>query len=284
MLKELLTNEPALPLAIDASAREVLTEVGNILLNACLGTFGNMLKVQVSFSVPHLNLDTLRRRARVAADQPRGRCATRWSSTPASSCATPRSPATGDRAQRRVARSADPRGRGVGAAAQRGEHARRRRRDAADRRDGPRGSTSSPTQGIFTTDTALVVRAGTAGSSARPASPADDVDRPAAVRGLSRSRRRAASTRTTATRSTGEVARPRRSASISYLHPGRAPAPAEPMPQSARIAPLEPTARDRRHDHRHRGRQRARRQRARAAQPDRRPPSGARASPRRRRG
>ncbi len=59
MLKELLTNEPPLPLAIDASAREVLTEVGNILLNACLGTFGNILKVQVSFSVPSLNLDTL---------------------------------------------------------------------------------------------------------------------------------------------------------------------------------------------------------------------------------
>ena len=37
MLKELLTNEPALPLPLDASAREVLTEVGNILLNACLG-------------------------------------------------------------------------------------------------------------------------------------------------------------------------------------------------------------------------------------------------------
>jgi chemotaxis protein CheC len=59
MLKELLTNEAPLPLPIDASAREVLTEVGNILLNACLGTFGNILQVQVSFSVPHLNLDTL---------------------------------------------------------------------------------------------------------------------------------------------------------------------------------------------------------------------------------
>ena len=56
MLKELLTNEPALPLAIDASAREVITEVGNILLNACLGTFGNLLKVRVSFSVPHLEI------------------------------------------------------------------------------------------------------------------------------------------------------------------------------------------------------------------------------------
>jgi len=59
MLKELLTNEPPLPLPLDTTAREVLTEVGNILLNACLGTFGNILKVQVSFSVPSLNLDTL---------------------------------------------------------------------------------------------------------------------------------------------------------------------------------------------------------------------------------
>jgi chemotaxis protein CheC len=59
MLKELLTDEPALPLGVDASAREVLTEVGNILLNACLGSFGNLLQVRVSFSVPRLNLDTL---------------------------------------------------------------------------------------------------------------------------------------------------------------------------------------------------------------------------------
>ena len=59
ILKELLTDEPALPLPLDASAREVLTEVGNILLNACLGTFGNILDVQVSFSIPHLDLDTL---------------------------------------------------------------------------------------------------------------------------------------------------------------------------------------------------------------------------------
>jgi len=59
ILKELLTNEPAMPLQMDASAREVLTEVGNILLNACLGSFGNLLHVQVSFSVPHLTLETL---------------------------------------------------------------------------------------------------------------------------------------------------------------------------------------------------------------------------------
>jgi chemotaxis protein CheC len=59
MLKELLTDEAPLPLQLDASAREVLTEVGNILLNACLGTFGNILQVQVSFSVPQLSLESL---------------------------------------------------------------------------------------------------------------------------------------------------------------------------------------------------------------------------------
>ena len=44
---------------IAARAREVLTEVGNILLNACLGMFGNLLDVRVSFSVPRLHMDTL---------------------------------------------------------------------------------------------------------------------------------------------------------------------------------------------------------------------------------
>jgi len=58
-LKELLTDEPALPLQLDASTREVLTEVGNILLNACIGTFGNLLKVPMSFSVPNLDIETL---------------------------------------------------------------------------------------------------------------------------------------------------------------------------------------------------------------------------------
>jgi chemotaxis protein CheC len=59
ILKELLTDEPALPLSIDASAREVIGEVGNILLNACLGMFGNLLRVQVSFTVPHVTLEGL---------------------------------------------------------------------------------------------------------------------------------------------------------------------------------------------------------------------------------
>ena len=55
-----MTNEPALPLELDASSREVLTEVGNILLNACIGTFGNILKVPMSFAVPDIDVASLR--------------------------------------------------------------------------------------------------------------------------------------------------------------------------------------------------------------------------------
>ena len=57
-LTNLLIDEP-IPDFLDESAREVLTEVGNILLNACLGMFGNLLRVHVSFSVPRLHLESL---------------------------------------------------------------------------------------------------------------------------------------------------------------------------------------------------------------------------------
>jgi len=59
-LTDLLTDGGGSPSSrLDESAREVLTEVGNILLNACLGMFGNLLDVRVSFSVPRLHMDTL---------------------------------------------------------------------------------------------------------------------------------------------------------------------------------------------------------------------------------
>ena len=58
-LTELLTDELNESSRLDESAREVLTEVGNILLNACLGVFGNVLDVHVGFSVPRLRLDTI---------------------------------------------------------------------------------------------------------------------------------------------------------------------------------------------------------------------------------
>jgi chemotaxis protein CheC len=55
-LTELLTDVPPLSMDLDPSAREVFTEVGNIVLNACIGTFGNMLEVPVSFSVPDVDV------------------------------------------------------------------------------------------------------------------------------------------------------------------------------------------------------------------------------------
>ena len=58
-LTGLLTEGHTPSAYLDESAREVLTEVGNILLNACLGMFGNLLKVHVTFSVPRLHLETL---------------------------------------------------------------------------------------------------------------------------------------------------------------------------------------------------------------------------------
>lgn len=59
-LTDLLTNDgQSTSSRLDESAREVLTEVGNILLNACLGMFGNLLDVRVSFSVPRLHVETL---------------------------------------------------------------------------------------------------------------------------------------------------------------------------------------------------------------------------------
>lgn len=55
-----LLVEDRVPLErLDSSDREVLTEVGNIILNSCLGTFGNLLKVNISFSVPRIRVDAL---------------------------------------------------------------------------------------------------------------------------------------------------------------------------------------------------------------------------------
>lgn len=62
MLNQLLTEGAtvaAITPSLDASAREVITEVGNIVLNACLGVFGNLLKVQVTFAVPRLHVETV---------------------------------------------------------------------------------------------------------------------------------------------------------------------------------------------------------------------------------
>jgi len=58
-LVDLLTDTASTKGTLGAAAREVITEVGNILMNACLGVFGNLLHVRFSFSVPKLSLDDL---------------------------------------------------------------------------------------------------------------------------------------------------------------------------------------------------------------------------------
>lgn len=59
-LTQLMTSgEAAIGGRLDQSAREVLSEVGNIVLGACLSGFGDMLQTPVSFSVPRLTVESL---------------------------------------------------------------------------------------------------------------------------------------------------------------------------------------------------------------------------------
>ena len=55
ILTELLTNVRCQSL-LDQTAQDVIVEVGNILLNACLGSFGNMMSMNIKFTVPQLQL------------------------------------------------------------------------------------------------------------------------------------------------------------------------------------------------------------------------------------
>jgi chemotaxis protein CheC len=55
-----LLSENRVPVErLDQSDREVLTEVGNILLNACLGTIGNLLQIHLAFSLPRMQVESL---------------------------------------------------------------------------------------------------------------------------------------------------------------------------------------------------------------------------------
>jgi len=58
-LTNLLVEEHLRSPRFDSSTDEILTEVGNMLLSACLGMFGNLLQVRVTFSIPRLHLDSL---------------------------------------------------------------------------------------------------------------------------------------------------------------------------------------------------------------------------------
>ena len=59
MLSELLTDDTSHSGSFDSGAREIITEVGNILLNALLGVFGNLLQVQITFAVPRLRVESI---------------------------------------------------------------------------------------------------------------------------------------------------------------------------------------------------------------------------------
>lgn len=58
-LNSLLIDEKCLSDELHEAEREVLTEVGNILLNSCLGVFGNVLHVQMTFSVPRFHVESV---------------------------------------------------------------------------------------------------------------------------------------------------------------------------------------------------------------------------------
>ncbi len=58
-LSRMLSEDRESTSKLDQTDRDVLTEVGNILLNACLGTFGNLLQVHISFSVPRMHVKSL---------------------------------------------------------------------------------------------------------------------------------------------------------------------------------------------------------------------------------
>jgi len=58
-LADLLGDEKTTTGRLNESAREILAEVGNILLNACLGVFGNLLRLHVTFAVPRLYVEKL---------------------------------------------------------------------------------------------------------------------------------------------------------------------------------------------------------------------------------
>ena len=58
-LVDLLTGIDLPSRRLAESSKEVLSEVGNILLNSCLGVFGDLLQVRFSFTVPRLHLESL---------------------------------------------------------------------------------------------------------------------------------------------------------------------------------------------------------------------------------
>ena len=59
LAKRMTSGEAAINGRLDESAREVLAEIGNIVLGACLSGFGDMLQLPVSIAIPRMSVQTL---------------------------------------------------------------------------------------------------------------------------------------------------------------------------------------------------------------------------------
>ncbi|GAB4480780.1 MAG: chemotaxis protein CheC [Anaerolineales bacterium] len=59
ILVNLLSGLPPEPKPLTTSDREAIIEVGNILLNAFIGTLGNLLKIKIQFTVPRLHIEPI---------------------------------------------------------------------------------------------------------------------------------------------------------------------------------------------------------------------------------
>jgi chemotaxis protein CheC len=59
ILVDLLSGGSGKPHALTAADREALVETGNILLNAFIGSFGNLLSVHITFTVPKLKIESI---------------------------------------------------------------------------------------------------------------------------------------------------------------------------------------------------------------------------------
>lgn len=59
MLASLVGRNDPSPGAQEPRISDVVVEIGNIVLNACLGVFGNLLRVQVMFTVPRLTVGSV---------------------------------------------------------------------------------------------------------------------------------------------------------------------------------------------------------------------------------
>ncbi len=59
ILLDLLQGEKGEAHPLSEKDRDTLIETGNILLNAFIGSFGNLLNVHISFSVPNLRIESI---------------------------------------------------------------------------------------------------------------------------------------------------------------------------------------------------------------------------------